>query len=187
MKNEWIEKEQCPYCKRHCSLKTPHCGKGKSLVKSMTAKADKVMGEPEMEELKKLLSELRLFLLCEKANESIIKRTNGKSRGKRLKNFILYMLAEKSGISPKELKESSGLEKEELKKVLEKLSDKGEISIQDNKEEGRRLFLTDKGKNTVLQQLAGKEYGGENLFSVLEEEEKENLEKILRKLIGALD
>lgn len=35
MKKEWVEKDHCPYCKRHCSLQNPHCGKGKTLAEEI--------------------------------------------------------------------------------------------------------------------------------------------------------
>lgn len=191
MKKEWTEEDHCPYCKRHCSLKDPHCGKGKSLAKSITGKKDsmkvKAVKEINKEELKKLQSDLKLFVLYEKANECLLKKTDGKNKGKKLKSYILNILAENNGISPKELKESSGLLKEELKKILEKLSTRKEISIQDSKEKGKKIFLTEKGREAVNLQLTGRENGSDGLFSVLGEEEKENLEKILRKLMGAME
>lgn len=191
MKKEWTEEDHCPYCKRHCSLKDPHCGKGKSLAKSITGKKDsmkvKAVKDIDKEELKKLQSDLKLFVLYEKANECLMKKADGKNKGKKLKSYILNILAENNGISPKELKESSGLFNEELKKVLEKLSDRKEISIQDSDEKGKKIFLTEKGREAASLQLTGMENGSDGLFSVLGEEEKENLEKILRKLMGSME
>lgn len=191
MKKEWTEEDHCPYCKRHCSLKDPHCGKGKSLAKSITGKKDsmkvKTVKDIDKEELKKLQSDLKLFVLYEKANECLMKKADGKNKGKKLKGYILNILAEKNGISPKELKESSGLLNEELKKVLEKLSNRKEISIQDSDEKGKKIFLTEKGREAASFQLTGMENGRDGLFSVLGEEEKENLEKILRKLMGSME
>ena len=191
MKKEWTEEDHCPYCKRHCSLKDPHSGKGKSLAKSITGKKDsmkvKAVKDINKEELKKLQSDLKLFVLYEKANECLMKKADGKNKGKKLKSYILNILAENNGISPKELKESSGLFNEELKKVLEKLSDRGEVSIQDSKEKGKKIFLTEKGREAAILQLTGMKNGSDGLFSVLGEEEKENLEKILRKLMGSME
>lgn len=191
MKKEWTEEDHCPYCKRHCSLKDPHCGKGKSLAKSITGKKDsmkvKAVKDIDKEELKKLQSDLKLLVLYEKANECLMKKADGKNKGKKLKGYILNILAENNGISPKELKESSGLLNEELKKVLEKLSNRKEISIQDSDEKGKKIFLTEKGREAASLQLTGMENGRAGLFSVLGEEEKENLEKILRKLMGSME
>jgi DNA-binding MarR family transcriptional regulator len=191
MKKEWTEEDHCPYCKRHCSLKDPHCGKGKSLAKSITGKKDSMkvnaVKDIDKEELKKLQSDLKLFVLYEKANECLMKKADGKNKGKKLKGYILNILAENNGISPKELKESSGLLNEELKKVLEKLSNRKEISIQDSDEKGKKIFLTEKGREAASLQLTGMENGRAGLFSVLGEEEKENLEKILRKLMGSME
>ncbi|WP_026890522.1 MarR family winged helix-turn-helix transcriptional regulator [Lacrimispora aerotolerans] len=191
MKKEWTEEDHCPYCKRHCSLKDPHCGKGKSLAKSITGKKDSMkvnaVKDIDKEELKKLQSDLKLFVLYEKANECLMKKADGKNKGKKLKGYILNILAENNGISPKELKESSGLLKEELKKVLEKLSNKKEISIQGSDEKSKKIFLTEKGREAASLQLTGMENGSDGLFSVLGEEEKENLEKILRKLMGSME
>jgi DNA-binding MarR family transcriptional regulator len=184
MKKERLEQEHCPYCKRHCSLKDPHCGKGKTLAKSMSEKV-KVLGDYEKEELKKLQSELKLSLLYQKGMETLSKKTEGKDSGKKIRNYILNILAEKNGITPKELKEYSGLEKEELKKVLDKLEDKGEISIKDSKEKERTLHLTQKGEQAVLLQLPKDKSAGDRFFSVLTEEEKENLELIISKLISS--
>jgi DNA-binding MarR family transcriptional regulator len=184
MKKDWLEQEHCPYCKRHCSLKDPHCGKGKTLAKSMSEKV-KTLGDTEKEELKKVQSDLKLSFLYEKGIETLSKKSDGKESGKKIRSYILNILAEKSDMTPKELKEYTGLEKEELKKVLDKLEDKGEISMKDSKEKGKMLLLTQKGEQAVRLQLPKKDKEGERFFSVLTEEEKENLEIILSKLIGS--
>ncbi len=182
MKKEQLEQEHCPYCKRHCSLKDPHCGKGKTLAKSMSEKV-MVLGDSEKEALKKLQSELKLSLLYQKGMETLSKKAEGKDSGKLIRSYILNILVEKNGITSKELKEYSGLEKEELKKVLDKLEDKGEISIKDSKEKERTLHLTQKGEQAVLLQLPKDKNAGDRFFSVLTEEEKGKMEIILSKLI----
>jgi len=49
MKNEILAEEHCPYCKRHCSLKDPHCGKGKALAEKRKKESKKEKEEKKEE------------------------------------------------------------------------------------------------------------------------------------------
>lgn len=94
MKKEWVEKDHCPYCKRHCSLQNPHCRKGKSLAEELK-KEDK-----KKEELNQLRSDLSLFLLYLKGSESLLNKIGGKSSEKKIRHYILNLLAEKVEVTP---------------------------------------------------------------------------------------
>ncbi len=200
MKKEWIEKDHCPYCKRHCSLQDPHCRKGKTLVEELKKEGKKkespqeikpsspvfdipAFTESEKEELKQVRTDLSLFLLYLKGSEFLLKKADGKSSGKKIRYYILNLLAEKGEVTPKELKDCSNLDTAALKKALARLEEKGEILIQQTESQGRSISLTEKGGKAARQLIGEGTKADESLFSVLNGEEKKSLELILSKLM----
>lgn len=247
MKKEWVEKNHCPYCKRHCSLQNPHCGKGKTLAEEIKkeskkkedkkkedkknedkrnedkreavkgnenkSKADKskkdiskedkskeeikkenitiektlesvpAFTDSEKEKLSQLRSDLNLFLLYLKGSQSLLNKMGGKSSEKRIRHYILNLLAERVEVTPKELKDITNLDAMVLKKTLKKLEEKEEILIQQTEISGRIITLTEKGKREVREQIKEGTKAGESLFSILNIEEKKSLENILLKLM----
>ena len=242
MKKEWVEKNHCPYCKRHCSLQNPHCGKGKTLAEEIKkeskkkedkkkedkknedkrnedkreavkgnenkSKADKskkdinkedikkekitiektlesvpAFTDSEKEKLSQLSSDLNLFLLYLKGSQSLLNKMGGKSSEKRIRHYILNLLAERVEVTPKELKDITNLDPTVLKKELKRLEEKEEIRIQQTEISGRIITLTEKGKKEVREQIEEGTKAGESLFSILNIEEKKSLETILLKLM----
>lgn len=252
MKKEWVEKNHCPYCKRHCSLQNPHCGKGKTLAEEIKkeskkkedkkkedkknedkrneykreavkgnenkskadkskediSKADKSKKDISKEEIKKekitiektlesvpaftdsekeklsqLSSDLNLFLLYLKGSQSLLNKMGGKSSEKRIRHYILNLLAERVEVTPKELKDITNLDPTVLKKALKRLEEKEEIRIQQTEISGRIITLTEKGKKEVRKQIEEGTKASESLFSILNIEEKKSLETILLKLM----
>ena len=242
MKKEWVEKNHCPYCKRHCSLQNPHCGKGKTLAEEIKkeskkkedkkkedkknedkrnedkreavkgnenkSKADKskkdinkedikkekitiektlesvpAFTDSEKEKLSQLSSDLNLFLLYLKGSQSLLNKMGGKSGEKRIRHYILNLLAERVEVTPKELKDITNLDPTVLKKELKRLEEKEEIRIQQTEISGRIITLTEKGKKEVREQIEEGTKAGESLFSILNIEEKKSLETILLKLM----
>lgn len=257
MKKEWVEKNHCPYCKRHCSLQNPHCGKGKILAEEIKkeskkkedkkkedkknedkrnedkreavkgnenkSKADKskkdinkadkskkdiskediskeeikkenitiektlesvpAFTDSEKEKLSQLSSDLNLFLLYLKGSQSLLNKMGGKSGEKRIRHYILNLLAERVEVTPKELKDITNLDPTVLKKALKRLEEKEEIQIQQTEISGRIITLTEKGKKEVREQIEEGTRAGESLFSILNIEEKKSLETILLKLM----
>lgn len=277
MKKEWVEKNHCPYCKRHCSLQNPHCGKGKTLAEEIKkeskkkedkknedkrnenkreavkgsenkSKADKskkniskedkskkdisrediskeniskeniskidiseevkikediskeeikkenitiekplepvlAFTDSEKEKLSQFSSDLNLFLLYLKGSQSLLNNMGGKSSEKRIRHYILNLLAERVEVTPKELKDITNLDPTVLKKALKRLEKKEEILIQQTEISGRIITLTEKGKREVREQIEEGTKASESLFSILNIEEKKSLKNILLKLM----
>lgn len=164
MKKEMAEKDHCPYCKRHCSLKAPHCRKGKALAdelkkghekKKDKKKKDKSNKDIPGDKCKKVkrkavkkgtVQELIPSLLYIEENESLLKKAGIQNRKKLIRYYILNLLAEKEEVTLKDLKALTTLDATVLKKALKKLEEKEKIRIQQSEHQGRIITLTEKGK-----------------------------------------
>ena len=186
MKQEIYGEEYCPHCKRHCSLKAPHCGKGRALAEERRKEAKKeAKKEAEKEKTVFLIkpeeekdefpprAEYKLAGLLKSSFEMMECEKKGKRSNKRLRLFLLSMAAEGEDIR-------FALPPENLEETLQKLERKGYIH---RGGESTGISLTDKGREKVkeFEKLGSKDEAG--LFSVLDEEEKDNLERILKKLL----
>lgn len=183
MKQEAYEEEHCPHCKRHCSLKSPHCGKGRALAEERRKEAKKEAKKEEKKEkagmpaegtessreeaghkLANLLKYSSHLMKCEKKGEKV---------DKELKLFLLSLAAEEEDIR-------LVLPPEKLEGTLQKLEKKGYI-----RREGEiaGISLTDKAAERVKEFEGRGSKEESDFFSVLDEEEKDNLERILKKLL----
>ncbi len=196
MKNEILAEEHCPYCKRHCSLINPHCGKGRTLAekKKKEEKKEKEVKkvkeikkepamDPEANEWKDIQSELRLMRFFKNVSHLLPERKAGKQGGKGARLSIMAELANKGDLTQKELKENSGLLFKELEEVLQKLEKKGCISRK--KDEGKDIKISLTGKGYESAKVHMREWKRENgsIFSPLTEEEKGSLEEIFKKIL----
>ncbi|MFT4005027.1 MAG: hypothetical protein QM683_05070 [Lacrimispora sp.] len=181
MKQEISGEEYCPHCKRHCSLKAPHCGKGRALAEerrkeakkeAKKEKADLVWQEEEKTEFPPQ-AEYKLAGLLKSSLELMECGKKGKRSRKRLRLSLLSMAAEGEDIR-------FALPPENSEETLQKLEKKGYIR-RDGESAG--ISLTDKGREKVKEfgKTESKEEAG--IFSVLDEEEKDNLERILKKIL----
>ena len=190
MKNEILAQEHCPYCKRHCSLIDPHCGKGKALAEKRIKEAKKEKEEkkepsmePKADVWKDIQSEIRLMRLCKNGCHLLPERKAGKQGGKAARLYIVAALAEKGGLTQKELKENSGLHLKELEKVLQKLEEKGYIIRKQDEGKDIKITLTGKGYESAKEHMRDWKKENDNIFSPLTEEEKSSLELILKKIL----
>lgn len=190
MKDKILAEEHCPYCKRHCSLIDPHCGKGKALAEKRIKEGKKEKEEkkepsidPASDEWNDIQSEIRLMRLCKDVCRLLPERKAGKQGGKAARLHIVAALAEKGGLTQKELKENSGLHLKELEEVLHKLEKKGCIIRKQDEGKDRKIALTGKGYESAKKYM--RDWTGENdsIFSLLTEEEKSSLEHILKKVL----
>ncbi len=192
MKKEIPAGEHCPYCKRHCSLKSPHCGKGKALAekKLKEKQPPKAPGlkEPrevklEAEEWKNLQSEIRLVRLFQKGCKQMSEKKMGKQEGKAARLYLLAALAEKDRQTQKELKEDSGLDTRELEKALQKLEKKGYVGRKTGMGSDEMVCITGKGLEFSKEELRDWKRENDRIFSRLTDKEKGFLEQILNKVI----
>ncbi|PJJ29431.1 MarR family winged helix-turn-helix transcriptional regulator [Lacrimispora celerecrescens] len=191
MKNDILSEEHCPYCKRHCSLKAPHCGKGRALAekrkkeekKEKEGKKETAM-VPETDEWKDIQSELRLMRLFQNVSLLLPERKARKQGGKGARLYIMAELAEKGDLTQKEIKENSGMLFKELEEALQKLEKKGCVSRK--QEEGRdiKISLTGKGFEAAKEHMGEWKRENDSIFSPLTEEEKGSLEQILKKILS---
>ena len=184
MKQEKSGEEYCPHCKRHCSLKAPHCGKGRALAEERRKEAKKEV-KKEKEKAAYLVwqeeekaefppqAEYKLAGLLKSSLELMECGKKGKRSSKRLRLSLLSMAAEGEDIR-------FALPPENSEETLQKLERKGYIR-RDGESAG--ISLTDKGREKVKEfgKTESKEEAG--IFSVLDEEEKDNLERILKKIL----
>jgi len=189
MKNEILAKEHCPYCKRHCSLIDPHCGKGRALAEKRKKEEKKVKEEkkepamdPETVEWKDIQSEIRLIYLFNNVSRLLPERKAGKQGGKGARLYIMSELAEKGDLTQKELKENSGPLFKELEEALQKLEKKGYISRKQDEGKDIKISLTGKGYESAKEHMREWKRENDSIFSLLTEEEKGSLEQILKKI-----
>ena len=99
------------------------------------------------------------------------------------------MLAMQDGISQKDLAFLLGIRPQSLTIALEKLESEG--LIERKQDEGdkrtRRVHITDAGKEQSAAQAEERAAHANSMFSVLTDEEKDQLANILAKLAAALE
>lgn len=168
MKKDIKDMEHCPYCKRHCSLNNPHCSKGKTLSKKKKA----------TQEYKEI--DIRLSNLFQKCCEVLQNKKSGKNTKKKKKFLILSLLIEKGKLTTSDLEKYINDDLKDLHKILQKMKKKGYINWRQNDKESE-ISITDSAM--LLWKSNQKDSKIDDLdFSILENQEKEYLEKILRKL-----
>lgn len=194
MKTEMTKDDHCPYCKRHCSLKNPHCKKGKDLAEKMKREAVKKEALKDtlketaavMEEVTPwtiLCGEIRLYRMLQKVCKEVIKKKNGSEIYGKDRFYLLALLAEKGPASCRYLEESMGQPENGLNELLCKLEKKEWLRYEKNGQGERSIVLTAKGLRAAGElQKARREKGG-NIFSVLTEEDKTTMEGILKKIM----
>ncbi len=200
MKNDIVDEEHCPYCKRHCSLTNPHCKKGKTLaeekkkeakkpktelaVKSPAAikkeKAESVSTEsgdgrnvdPVIEEWRRTQGEIKLLHLFQNCYQLLPCGKGVKQGNKKSKFYILAILAEKGELTQKELEDYSELSSADLSVLLLKMKKKGYISWKQKDVEAAKVSLTESGIESAKVHIKERSQDRAAIFSVLDAEEK---------------
>lgn len=98
-------------------------------------------------------------------------------------NGILALLAEKESMDQKELQQLLQIQPGSVSEILMKLERKGFITREKNEEDRRRsvVWLTEKGKEALKEQNSQEEET--DMFAALNEEEKSELKRLLKKLL----
>ena len=102
---------------------------------------------------------------------------------------ILAMLVMQDGTNQKDLAYLLGIRPQSLTQALEALEEGGFIERRADDEDKRtkRVFLTDAGRERAAQVAQERKERAQDMFSMLTEEEKEQLAAILGKIASALD
>ena len=109
--------------------------------------------------------------------------------GRHGQNRILAALTMQDGTSQKDLAYVLGIRPQSLTKALDTLCEEGYVERRQDEEDKRtnRVFLTESGRERAAQIAEHRRNYAENAFSMLTDEEKEQLAAILAKIAAALD
>lgn len=176
MADKKADDSHCPYCKRHCSLDAPHCGKGKAYAKKIKTETDSLKAQKEV----RGLSQIGILLYYKLAFDSLYHNKNHGGKGKKNKALVIGALIQADGRTAEELHEDTGIDREKLTECLEKLESKGVIKRQKELQGPDTFLLSEKGKR-FLEKLT--EDGEETPLSRLTDEERDQLKYLLKKLL----
>ncbi len=114
-------------------------------------------------------------------------KCNGGS-GRHGQNRILAVLTMQDGTSQKDLAYLLGIRPQSLTQALDTLEQDGFIERKQDEDDkrARRVFLTDKGRGRAGKVAEDRKQYADDAFSMLSEEEKEQLSSILGKLSSTL-
>ncbi|WP_333651607.1 hypothetical protein [Lacrimispora sp.] len=185
MKKEMTLNECCPHCKRHCSLRSPHCGKGKALAaeikkRSKDGKEEHKEKSKEKGSWKPERTETGILYLYQKGYKQLFVEPEHILGSREMRNYLADLLSGKGAVTKQELKELSGLCSEDMGKALKKMEKNGDITYKKEKDKDSRISLTPKGTKQA------EEYGkdrGTGVLTALSEEEKQMFKEILKKLV----
>jgi len=104
-------------------------------------------------------------------------------------NRLLRILARQEGYSQKELAEMMHIRPASLSELLKKLSQKDYLTKKQNTVDRRvtNYFLTEAGKKYISSLQDERKHLGEDLFTTLTLDEKQQLHQILNKLMTQLE
>ncbi len=185
MKKEMTLDDCCPHCKRHCPLKSPHCGKGKALAAEI--KKQSKSGKEEYKEKSKEKSgwkperaEIPILYLYQKGYRQLFEEPKRKLESGEMRGYLGAVLIEKGTVTKQDLKKFSGLCSEDIGKAVKKMEKSGDIIFKKEKGMEDCISLTPKGIRQA------EEYGkkmGTGVLTALSEEEKQMFKEILKKLV----
>lgn len=209
MKKEIASEEHCPYCKRHCPLSDPHCKKGRTLAEEKKKEAKKskaalaaslaamnkdniespdtesgadITVDPYIEEWRRMQKDIKLLHLFKNCYHLLPGGKGDKQGNKKSKFHILAILAEKGELTQKELKDYSELTPADLAVFLLKMKKKEYINWKQEDVDDTKISLTESGLELTKVYIKEKSHDRADIFSVLDAEEKEYLEHIMKKL-----
>lgn len=113
----------------------------------------------------------------------------GRGGAHRGQGRVLAMLAERDGLSPRDLAALLRVQPPSLSELLDKLSRDGSIERRRHEEDQRMsaVFLTEKGRAMVDEVRQARKDAAEATLAGLTAEEQENLSALLDKLIASLE
>lgn len=166
----------CPCCKRHCPLDDLHCSKGKVYAKSIKSK------EAENQQQKETYapSYNRILLYYKIGFDRLFGHKEHVPGGKKIRVLVMGALFQADLKTAVELEADTGIHRDKLNECLEKL-EKKEYMIKKKDTEGvHRYSLSEKGLKAAEESI---KEGDREALSRLNEEEREQLERLLKKLL----
>jgi DNA-binding MarR family transcriptional regulator len=109
--------------------------------------------------------------------------------GRHGQNRILAALTMQEGLSQKDLAYLLGIRPQSLSQALAKLEEDGMITRKHNEEDARviNVYLTEAGRIRAAKVAEDRKKSAADIFSVLTDEEKDQLAGILAKLSESID
>jgi len=177
--------ETCPLCRNHCPVNDLGCDRGR---KYQAEKAESMAGfssSHETEQLggeKEASREERLMNLFYQGAHLVYHR-GGHTRGQ---GRILHFLHHHGAMTQRELQEYAGIKSASLSELLEKAESNGFLSRFRNSGDKRtvNVSLTELGKSNARDFDKEKGETDKSSFSCLTDEEQEQLESLLSKLVS---
>ncbi|MTK06151.1 MAG: winged helix-turn-helix transcriptional regulator [Hungatella sp.] len=166
----------CPCCKRHCSIDDLHCSKGKVYAKSLKRKEEASQQQTENDEP----SFNRILLAYKFGFHRLFGQKEKELGGKKLRALVMGVLFQTDGKTVAELESETGIKNEKLKECLEKLEKKEYMKKKTQPEGLCQYTLSDKGTKAAEEFITG---GDKEVLTRLEKEERDQLERLLRKLL----
>lgn len=181
-----ISENVCPICKNHCSLAKPKCGRGRKYAETI-----ELQGKSNDEDIKhkdvykiddynKTNIDEKLLMTLKDTSHTLRKISDGKGS----QNNILILLNEVEKISQKKLTKKLRVKSSSSSEILSKMEDSGLIKRSDSKKDKRTMDikLTKEGKKKAVLAKDQMEDLHSNMFSCLNNTEKEQFLSILEKL-----
>lgn len=166
----------CPCCKRHCSVDDLHCSKGKVYAKSLKRKEE--AGKQQTENYEPSFN--RILLTYKFGFHRLFGHKEKELSSKKLRALVIGALFQADGKTATELESETGIRNEKLKECLEKLEKKEYMKKKTQPEGLCQYTLSDKGIKAAEEFITG---GDKEVLSRLEKEERDQLERLLRKLL----
>ena len=186
--NKEIKYEKCPICGKGCDVNELKCCRGKKFIRllnngEITEEKVKELKEQskKREEFKKLPQEERLMLMIGKCGTIL----NNKHCGHHGRGRILRVLLDKGTMTQSELQNIIDIRSGSLSEILSKIEEK-ELIIREKDENDKRkvnISITEKGKESILLKEEELKNRSKELFNAINEEEQQQLEVILSKLL----
>ncbi|WP_124067760.1 winged helix-turn-helix transcriptional regulator [Clostridium sp. E02] len=165
----------CPCCKRHCSLDDLHCSKGKVYAKSRKEKEGKGQQQKQMYEP----SYNRILLSYKIGFDRLFGQKKHGINGKRNRMLVMGALFHGDQKTIKELKSDTGIVHEKLVECLKKLEKKEYVIKKKESEGGHKYSLSKEGMKAAEALI---KEGDKEMLSRLNEEERDHLEQLLKKI-----
>ena len=171
--------EVCPCCGRHCPMDDLHCSTGKEYAQTDVVK-EKKHHKHHAEKYEALDIHSKLAMNLREISRTMNHRSEGKGSQKR----VLTLLNEHDGMSQKRLTERLDIQSASVSEVLAKLENAGLITKEQAEDDRRTMNvkLTEEGKREAQAAQSERAQKYEEMFSCLDEEEKQQLVMLLEKI-----
>ncbi len=166
----------CPCCKRHCPLNDPHCSKGKVYAKSIKSK------EAAIKQQKETYAPFynRILLSYKIGFDRLFGQKEHGPGGKKIRVLVMGALFLAGQKTVMELEADTGIHGDKLKECLEKLEKKEYLIKKKDPEGVQQYSLSEKGLKAAEESI---KEGDREVLSRLTEEERTQLEGLLKKLL----